>query len=209
MRAAAAPAGQKSRREEIMEAALRIFYQKGFYPMKMEEVAQAAGIGKGTVYEYFRSKEELMAAAIDFEFAAVEAKVTEAMNRETSMTDKLAALVATVIRHQQSQKDIVKVSFQEISGCMQELQQILDRRNELYLQQINSLLRQKAEQGEIRNVEPQLFFGMLMGALFGLSRSLKRNEAEGISFDCHGLDPQEKGRQIAELLMHGLAGKSS
>ena len=146
MRAAAAPAGQKSRREEIMEAALRIFYQKGFYPMKMEEVAQAAGIGKGTVYEYFRSKEELMAAAIDFEFAAVEAKVTEAMNRETSMTDKLAALVATVIRHQQSQKDIVKVSFQEISGCMQKLQQILDRRNELYLQQINSLLRQKAEQ---------------------------------------------------------------
>ena len=81
--------------------------------MKMEEVAQAAGIGKGTVYEYFRSKEELMAAAIDFEFAAVEAKVTEAMNRETSMTDKLAALVATVIRHQQSQKDIVKVSFQK------------------------------------------------------------------------------------------------
>ena len=58
-------------------------------------------------------------------------------------------------------------------------------------------------------MEPQLFFGMLMGALFGLSRSLKRNEAEGISFDCHGLDPQEKGRQIAELLMHGLAGKSS
>ena len=117
---------QKNRREEIIEAALNIFYQKGFYSMKIEEVAQAAGIGKGTVYEYFRSKEELMAAAIEFEFSELEQKISDSADKEKTLAGKLAAIVCQVIRHQQTQKDIVRVSFQEISGCVYDLHRIME-----------------------------------------------------------------------------------
>lgn len=50
---------KKKKREDILDAAMRVFAQKGFHRTKMEEVALAANIGKGTIYEYFQSKSEL------------------------------------------------------------------------------------------------------------------------------------------------------
>ncbi|SET37109.1 transcriptional regulator, TetR family [Natronincola peptidivorans] len=50
----------KEKREfEIIQAAFKVFSKHGFHEAKMEEIARKAGIGKGTVYEYFSSKKEL------------------------------------------------------------------------------------------------------------------------------------------------------
>lgn len=52
-----------ARPQEIMDAALTLFTQKGFAATRLEEVALAAGVSKGTVYLYFESKEALFVAA--------------------------------------------------------------------------------------------------------------------------------------------------
>ena len=51
---------KERKRAEILEAAMTVFAQKGFHRSKMEEVAVAAKIGKGTIYEYFESKHQLL-----------------------------------------------------------------------------------------------------------------------------------------------------
>ena len=53
---------KERKRSEILEAAMTVFAQKGFHRSKMEEVAVAAKIGKGTIYEYFTSKRQLLQA---------------------------------------------------------------------------------------------------------------------------------------------------
>ncbi|MGI6514560.1 MAG: TetR/AcrR family transcriptional regulator [Syntrophomonadales bacterium] len=50
---------ERGKRERILEAAQSVFARKGYYLSKIEEIAELAGVGKGTVYEYFASKEEL------------------------------------------------------------------------------------------------------------------------------------------------------
>lgn len=50
---------KEDRRNEILLAAAKTFFAKGFEGTKMEDIAKAAGIGKGTVYEYFESKQHL------------------------------------------------------------------------------------------------------------------------------------------------------
>jgi AcrR family transcriptional regulator len=52
----------EQRRSEILEAALHLFSSKGFHDTTMEEVANAAGVAKGTIYLYFQSKEHLLLA---------------------------------------------------------------------------------------------------------------------------------------------------
>ena len=52
------------KRQLIMDAALQVFVQNGYEKTKIIDVAKTAGIGKGTVYEYFSSKEELIARAV-------------------------------------------------------------------------------------------------------------------------------------------------
>lgn len=53
------------RREQILAAAIQVFSQKGFRVARMQEVADAAGVSNGTVYNYFRSKDELLLALLE------------------------------------------------------------------------------------------------------------------------------------------------
>ena len=53
------------RREQIMEAALRVFAQKGFANATNKDIARAAGITPGLIYHYFKSKEDLLRAVVD------------------------------------------------------------------------------------------------------------------------------------------------
>ncbi|NLU48034.1 MAG: helix-turn-helix transcriptional regulator [Syntrophomonadaceae bacterium] len=59
--------GQKlgGKREAIIQAALQVFSEKGYHNARMEEVATVAGIGKGTIYEYFDSKLQLFQAVLE------------------------------------------------------------------------------------------------------------------------------------------------
>ncbi len=66
----------------IITAATTVFAQKGYFGTRMAEVARTAGIGKGTIYEYFRSKEDLF-------FAIFEQLMAES-------GDQMAAVAATI-----------------------------------------------------------------------------------------------------------------
>ena len=50
---------KKDKRRLIIEAAMKIFARDGFHKATISDIAEVAGIGKGTVYEYFNSKTEL------------------------------------------------------------------------------------------------------------------------------------------------------
>ncbi|MFM8439647.1 MAG: TetR/AcrR family transcriptional regulator, partial [Candidatus Kapaibacterium sp.] len=51
-----------AKRDLLVRAAVTVFSQKGFHAAKMQEIADAAGVGKGTMYEYFDTKDELFLA---------------------------------------------------------------------------------------------------------------------------------------------------
>lgn len=53
------------KRREILQAAMQVFAREGYHRARIEAVAEEAGIGKGTVYEYFRSKTDLFIALHD------------------------------------------------------------------------------------------------------------------------------------------------
>src|SRR6476646_6272806 len=55
---------KEARPQEILEAALKVFAEKGFAAARMDEVARRAGVTKGTIYLYFPSKEELFKSLV-------------------------------------------------------------------------------------------------------------------------------------------------
>jgi len=59
-------ARKEERRVEILEAATKVFASKGFHAAKVEEIAEEARVGKGTIYEYFASKSELFDHMVDY-----------------------------------------------------------------------------------------------------------------------------------------------
>lgn len=53
-----------ARREEILDAARTVFSERGFEKAKLDEIAEVAELGKGTIYNYFKNKEELFVSVI-------------------------------------------------------------------------------------------------------------------------------------------------
>ena len=63
------------RRERILKAAIEVFASKGFHNALMDEVARAAGVGKGTIYLYVSDKEHLLLEAIRHQLAMHDERV--------------------------------------------------------------------------------------------------------------------------------------
>lgn len=79
---------RKKKQEEILHAAFNVFARKGFFATKMTDIAREAGIGKGTIYEYFKSKKEvfsnlysLLAEDFDREFKRQIATLTNPIEK--------------------------------------------------------------------------------------------------------------------------------
>lgn len=87
-----------AKRQQIITAAIGEFARRGFHATKMEHIADAAGIGKGTIYEYFATKDELFLAVYDYWMDTYEATMQRAADEHHG--DPLAtadALIETAI----------------------------------------------------------------------------------------------------------------
>jgi TetR/AcrR family transcriptional regulator, cholesterol catabolism regulator len=82
-------------RERILHSAALLFAQKEFERVLIDEIAARAGVGKGSVYRQFRSKEELYAAVVIEGFGRLQKEISAALETTASVHDQ----VATIVRH--------------------------------------------------------------------------------------------------------------
>ena len=82
------------RRQEILAAASKVFGKKGFADTRAEDVAAAAKIAKGTLYLYFKSKEDIYATAVRHTVDQLKALVAERVSAASGVRDKLAVAIA-------------------------------------------------------------------------------------------------------------------
>lgn len=82
---------KEQKRAEIIKAAMKVFGKYGFHKAKIEEIAKVAGIGKGTVYEYFSSKNELFEQMVEYIVITYFNMAKEAMEKYRTAREKLLA----------------------------------------------------------------------------------------------------------------------
>ncbi len=87
---------KEARPQELLDAALTLFAEKGFAASRADEVAQRAGVSKGTLYLYYPSKEELFKAVVRHNLSSLIAEGEEAASSfDGSSSDLLAYLLNT------------------------------------------------------------------------------------------------------------------
>jgi AcrR family transcriptional regulator len=92
----------RASRERIVERAAELFAERGIAATTVDEVLAAAGAGKGQFYHYFRSRDELAAAAVGFRCAQVVAGLTEALGGVSSLGDLEQALAGFMAGFEQA-----------------------------------------------------------------------------------------------------------
>lgn len=84
---------KEQKKAKILEAAIRVFAKKGLVSTKMADIAEAADIGKGTIYEYFRSKDEILEASFQHFLDGVDYIFTTKITRISDPLEKLIAYI--------------------------------------------------------------------------------------------------------------------
>ena len=83
---------KQAKKQDIIEAAMKVFAQKGFANTKMADVAEAAHIGKGTIYEYFKSKEQIFEFVFNHFMESMETSVARAIFKITDPVEKIKVI---------------------------------------------------------------------------------------------------------------------
>ncbi len=101
-------------RDEILQAAGRMFQRWGFAKATMEDIAREAGKGKSTLYYYFRRKEEIVDAIVIEEISQLLARAKESVAGFASAKEKLARYVAASLSEMDSAVTIYRVVLREV-----------------------------------------------------------------------------------------------
>ncbi len=85
------------RKAQIVQAALEVFVEKGYYAANVSDIAQKAGVSQGTIYHYFPSKDDLFWAAYEaWEVQSLYGEIQQALGASQSPTEQLRILAQTV-----------------------------------------------------------------------------------------------------------------
>lgn len=89
--------GKHERKKQVIEEAARLFASKRFDEVLMDDIAQQAGVGKGTLYTYFADKEELYFAVVFEGISRLNEKLQIKANRQKDPIEKLRRMVHAIV----------------------------------------------------------------------------------------------------------------
>jgi len=151
---------QEFRIQSIQEATMRVIARKGMSAATMQEIAEEAGVAKGTIYLYFRDRDELVEKTFENAMTQLHAKIDEAMNAAGSFEEKLRRMLSAKMRFFEENREFFRLfmSLRYPEGNAQ--QQRRQKRTcqpqyQSRVDQFSTLLQQGMDAGEIRRSNPQ------------------------------------------------------
>lgn len=139
------------RSTEILRAACGVFARQGFEGATVDDIANAAGLAKGTVYVYFPSKRELYRKAIEQGIAGLIAATEQSMQAAPAAVDKIQAFVGARLRFAEENRDFMAL-YQAEFGNLRPSHNDKELKH-FYGQQVASLeaaLAEAVRQGQVR-----------------------------------------------------------
>ncbi|MEK7287663.1 MAG: TetR/AcrR family transcriptional regulator [Elusimicrobiota bacterium] len=189
------------RRQAILDAARSVLIQKGYQDIRIDDVAGKAKIAKGTLYLYFKDKEDIFAAVLEDVIDRLEARL-KALPAQGSARDVLSRLAAEMLDFVDENQDfLIQFSREKPNLCGAHAGTALQKRFAGHLRFVRDRIAQCVKEGNVREHDP------MFGSLFFISlvRMFMLQKIMGLAKG--PLRP--KADQLMELFFHGLGGKKA
>jgi TetR/AcrR family transcriptional regulator len=145
-------------REEILLAAEKVFAAKGFFPTTMSDIAREAEFGTGTLYKYFKSKEELYFTLIDEKVEEINRLVKAELSQKTSAVERIKKVLGLQFEFFERNRDFFRIYISERSRfewtVKDELGKGLHEKMVAYINVLTEVMRQGIKEGEFRPLNP-------------------------------------------------------
>lgn len=152
------------RRTEIVDAAARLFFARGYGGTSIQDVADEVGILKGSLYHHIDAKDDLLVAVIDEVHDAAMARLSAAEDREGSVVDRLAWFLADHAAYNCRNLERIGVYFRDFEHLTGERRRRVAADRRTYDRFVRSMIERGQRGGEIAaGLDARLTANALLG----------------------------------------------
>lgn len=192
---------EEFRRNLVLDIAEALFAEKGFHGTTVADIAEAAELAKGSLYQLFESKEELISAIIRRKIDGIHSEINKAFTSECSPSEKIHKIIEIKLLSIWENRKFARIFFHELRGfhwCIETpLIELYQSEIGHMLDQIEHIFKEGQEKGEFRT---DMSASTMVYALGGLSN--------GIVFQWlknpESIDAEEAIREVQELFLNGI-----
>lgn len=153
-----------NKQAEIVAAAIRLFQQKGYHATSMQDIADAVGLQKGSLYHYIAGKEDLLVVIIHDAIAQYNARLAEVKAMDLPVRRRLELALRNHLQGIADNLGMLTIFLRESYALNPEQQTMLAGESHKYNQMFEELYREGIARGELREMDPKLATRMVLGA---------------------------------------------
>lgn len=184
---------QARRRHKIFHQVVHVFLKKGFQETSMREIAEAAGLGKSTLYDYFKTKDEILLYFFEDQMDDLTENAQAIAMQNTPADRRLQQIVERYVADLQANRSLfVKLSI-ESQRLGPESQKKIQRRRYVYQDLIRAIIDEGVREGIFRKVNSLLAARLLVSAMAPVIFGSRLTE-----------NPQEMVKETLDLFLRGI-----
>ena len=154
-----------SRRHEIFYKVVNVFVKKGFHETSMREIADTAGIGKSTLYDYFPTKDDILIFFFENQIRELTEAAQKIALQNLPADERLRQVMKVHLEFLQANKSLFMKLSLEAQRLKLESQKQIQQGRHAYQDLIRGLIEEGAREGAFRKVDPLLTARMLINTL--------------------------------------------
>ncbi|MEF8889397.1 MAG: TetR/AcrR family transcriptional regulator [Desulfohalobiaceae bacterium] len=152
--------------EQILEAAIRVFARQGYYNSTISQVAREAGVGDGTIYLYFKNKDDILDNFFSYKTTQIFSQFKDEVDHCDNALDKLERLVACHLHEFEQNRDLAVVYEVETRMRRHLSDEKIKEMSRMYFDLVAQIVEQGQNEGTIRqNIPIHLVKQYLIGAV--------------------------------------------
>jgi AcrR family transcriptional regulator len=156
---------QAKRRHEIFHQVVNVFLKKGFQETSMREIAEAAGLGKSTLYDYFKTKDEILVYYFEDQLSDLTEAAQKIAMQNKSADKRLREVVKMHLESLQANKNLfMKLSLEAQRLKLESQSRIQDKRH-AYQDLVRALIDEGIREGAFRKVDSLLAARILITSM--------------------------------------------
>ncbi|HEY2830077.1 MAG TPA: helix-turn-helix domain-containing protein [Thermoanaerobaculia bacterium] len=143
---------EEFRKESICDAAMRVVARKGMKSVTVQDIADEAGVAKGTVYIYFQSRDEILARTMEGATEKLVEKLAIACRECRSFRDMMERRVRTQLQHFEENRDFFRL-YLAMAEPFGERRLKQHPTYLTYLKQLETIIGEAIERGDVRDAD--------------------------------------------------------
>lgn len=163
------------RKQQILDAAYGSFAQFGYKATTMDQVAKMADVGKGTIYTFFKNKEELFQEIIEQVIGEMQRVVDEVIDRERPFFDNLHRLLYRLLDFRAQHELLIRLLHEMVSVGTVASKRALDRLERAIIDILAKEIERGIVRGNVKDCDPEVTAFVMLKLYIALVSDWKKS----------------------------------